>query len=179
MASPQRTVSPDKRRKMHSQSAKTVSDTDEVQRTSRMCDSSGFYRNRRNSQHVVHWRKDTWLACAATHDAAAWLHCCFRMIWFHVCICADMLNNLCFVSLSRICILSLCCEVIFSHCSICEMSLGVCVTRGAETRCTEKLPKTALYQATSEDGSKMSHSETTAQMAIAASRCAGPIRDWK
>lgn len=37
----------------------------------------------------------------------------------------------------------------FSHCSICEIFLWVCAMRGADTRCTEKLPKTVLHQVTS------------------------------
>lgn len=48
----------------------------------------------------------------ATHDATAWLHCCFHIILFHICLCTDMLDDLRFVWLSRICILSLCHEVI-------------------------------------------------------------------
>lgn len=80
----------------------------------------------------------------ATHDANAWLHCCFHIILFHICICADMLNDLHFVWQSWICILSLCHEVIlFSLFHLWNIFVSMCdegsrhqVYREAAKNCT-------------------------------------------
>lgn len=93
------------------------------------------------------------LSMFGTRDAAAWLHCCFRISSFHICICADSLSDLRFTcltmrqveSVSCLCVMKSC----FSHHSICGTSLWLRAMRWADTRWTKNLPKAALHQVTS------------------------------